>query len=418
MCSHCILDPYKIEVFKGCWHAQLCSLKAANFGELPEDKVEELYSTYKCKFGCPPPLTPAAIFVNMHEVPRPKKSPGVAKYESFEDTYGTCTPIDLPELKPDAAREIAPPGVLDKDRVQGVIACTCCKRLRCVYVKMKLSAVTIGAPPGCTLKDVLDRAIDANAPTYTCGADLDLRGFEALDGLRRPYVRLKLDCSQHVELQLYSSAVLPKAVTRKICGYCGEEGSERDPENEAAILLPVCDPCVEQHKKARASGRQVARFDRSGHREHHAQAALRREGQVNEAAARARAAEPQLDPPAKRPRQQASVERDDGAGPTQEHGLSMGSSSESEAEEEVEDEQGTVNPNEDPDYFVHKIHNVRYKNRRLEYYIEWEDFPRVEDYTWEPTANLPAHMVRDFKAAWLAEGKVWPTPHAHQSTSA
>lgn len=157
--THCILDPYKIEVYKGCWHSQLCSLKAANFGELPEDKVEDLYSTFSCKFGCPPPITPANIFVNMHEVPRPKKAPGVAKYESFDDTYGTPTPINLPELKPGATRELAPPGVLDKEKIQGTIMCTYCKRHRCVYVKMKLSAVTNGAPRGCTLKDVLDQAI-------------------------------------------------------------------------------------------------------------------------------------------------------------------------------------------------------------------------------------------------------------------
>lgn len=127
----------------------------------------------------------------MHEVPRPKKAPGIAKYESFEDTYGTPTPIDLPPLKPDAAKEIAPPGVLDKDKVQGTIKCTWCKRLRCVYVKMKLSAVVNGAPIGCTLKDVLDQMIEANSSHYSCGADLDLRGYEALTGLCRPYVRLK-----------------------------------------------------------------------------------------------------------------------------------------------------------------------------------------------------------------------------------
>lgn len=185
--THCILDPYKVEVYKGCWHSQLCALKAKNYGHLPEDQVNGLYSSFSCKFGCPPPITPANVFVDMLEVPRPKKCAGVSsKYESFDDTYGTPTPLDLPPLNPGAPTELAPPGTLEKEKVQGTIACTSCKRLRCIYVKTKLSATTNGAPRGCSLKDVLNEAIEANRESYSCGVDLDLQGFEVLSGTCRP----------------------------------------------------------------------------------------------------------------------------------------------------------------------------------------------------------------------------------------
>lgn len=122
MLNHCTSDPYKLEICKGCWHSQLCSLRAQNFGELPKDKVQELYFRFKCKFGFPPPGTPAAVFVgNMHEVPRPMKT-ATNKYASFEDCYGKPTPVDIPPLKPGAPTEIAPPGVLDKDKVQVTIS--------------------------------------------------------------------------------------------------------------------------------------------------------------------------------------------------------------------------------------------------------------------------------------------------------
>lgn len=85
--THCILDPYKLEVYKGCWQSKLRALKAANGGELPPDQVRELFCTYKCKFGCPTPCTPAEVFVEMHEVPRPKKT-GTSRYDTFEDTFG------------------------------------------------------------------------------------------------------------------------------------------------------------------------------------------------------------------------------------------------------------------------------------------------------------------------------------------
>lgn len=402
--THCILDPYKIEVYKGCWHTQLCALKAAHMGQLPENEVDHLYSTFQCKFGCPPPKTPAFVFANMHEVPRPKKCMGVSKYETFEDTYGTPTPLDLPPLKPGEAREIAPPGLLDKEKVQGVITCTSCKRLRCVYVKMKLSAVTNGAPRGCTLKDVLNEMIEANGSSYTCGSDLDLSGFEgSLSGLCRPFVRVKLDCSQHVELQLYSSCFLPKTVTSKICGYCGEEGSYREMESEASLLLPVCDPCLAQHKKSRPSGRKVPRFDRSGMREHATQAAMRREGQVQSANAVAEA----RPPPQKRQRPTHLLEED---GEVRDQGGGGASHRGEESGEESGGSESGVDDDEEPNYFVKKIHGVRFRYRRLEFNIEWENFPSPEHFTWEPIKNLPNDMdkIVAFKESWIACGKDWP----------
>lgn len=222
----------------------------------------------------------------MHEVPRPKRT-GTSSYDSFEDTYGKPTPIDLPPLKPGANVELAPQGVLDKEKVQAVIKCTWCSRLRCVYVKAKLSAITQGAAPQCNLKHMLDDPIDANKGTYTCGADLDIEGFGALSGVCRPYVRLKLDCSQHMELQLYSSKILPRAEAERICGYCGEEGSRREAEDETSEVLPVCQPCYEQHRKARPSGRHAPRFDRSGQRVQRAALARSREAQVQAAQDRA-----------------------------------------------------------------------------------------------------------------------------------
>lgn len=72
--------------------------------------------------------------------------------------------------------------------------------------------------------------------------------------------------------------------------YCGEEGSRRDDtEGEASALLPVCQPCFEQHQKSRASGRTAARFDRSGMRARNAAAAHRREARVQSCENRAAA---------------------------------------------------------------------------------------------------------------------------------
>lgn len=257
-------------MFKGCWHAKLRALKAENDGELPDDKVAELYANYKCKFGCPPPRTPASVFVDMFEVPRPKMT-GAGKYDSFEATYGTPTPLDLPPLKPGATKEIAPPGIFEKDKVQGTIPCVSCARMRCVYVKTKLSPTSMA---------ILLEALEVNKSSYSCGADLSLEGFPSLSGHCRPYVRLKLDCSMHVEVQLYSSNVLPTCVSDSICGYCGENGHRREALNEASELLPVCDACHTRHGRARPSGRIAARFDRGGMRQERAQAAQRRHDQI------------------------------------------------------------------------------------------------------------------------------------------
>lgn len=47
--THCILDPYKMEVYKGCWQLQLKALKAANGGNLPTDKVGCWDGTSSCR---------------------------------------------------------------------------------------------------------------------------------------------------------------------------------------------------------------------------------------------------------------------------------------------------------------------------------------------------------------------------------
>lgn len=126
---------------------------------------------------------------------------------------------------------------------------------------------------------------------YTCGADLDLDGFSALHGHCRPFVRLKMDCASHVELQYYSSGIVPQAVSSTTCGFCGEEGTLRDEgRGESAHLLPVCDLCQEQHGKTRSSrARQAPRFDRSGKRAKRAALAQRREEEMRSARERSAA---------------------------------------------------------------------------------------------------------------------------------
>lgn len=433
------MDPYKIEVYKSCWIDQLKAIRAANLGELPEDKVAELYGTFRCKFGCPPPEIPAAVFVDQCEVPRPKMT-GASKYDSFEDTYGKDTPLHLPPLKAGAVAEIAPPGVLDKVKVQGTIACTFCKRLRCVYVKTKLDAATAGAAPGCNLSHMLAAAIEVNETSYSCGADLDLDGFPALVGIYRPYVRLKLDCSSHVEIQLYSSKILPPWVTDKICGFCGEEGQYAECEGEATPLLPVCQPCLEQHGKSRASGRARSRFDRSGQRSRNAAASQRRQSQVEATRARAQAqqqvpaqagpshtCEPDPDdfdvstgadqehleqqehPNAARKRQRrAAVVAYSDSSDGDEEGDAVGS--EVGDDDEVEGESGD-SEHDVEDYVVKAIHSVRARRSTLEFLVEWEDYPSEEHFTWEPTRNLPGHKdkLQQFKEHWVNElNKSWP----------
>ncbi|KAL1514963.1 hypothetical protein AB1Y20_004039 [Prymnesium parvum] len=265
--THCILDPYKVEVFKGCWHAKLRALKAENDGELPDDKVAELYANYKCKFGCPPPRTPASVFVDMFEVPRPKMT-GAGKYDSFEATYGTPTPLDLPPLKPGATKEIAPPGVFEKDKVQGTIPCVSCARMRCVYVKTKLSPTSMA---------ILLEALEVNKSSYSCV------------------------------------------------------------------------PNANNHQDRASAGRKRMVED--------------------------------------------SSEEDEGFS----------------AEEEELLQEDCDEPDE-PEFFLKTVHDVRLSGRRLEYLVEWEDWPNVEDFTWEPTAHLPGHkdLLHEFKSKWISEGKPWP----------
>ena len=89
--------------------------------------------------------------------------------------------------------------------------------------------------------------LDANASVYSCGADIDLQGYDALSANARPYVRLKLDWSTHMEVQLYSSGVFECAVTDTNCGYCGEDGRRAEPDTETASLLPICEACSTQY---------------------------------------------------------------------------------------------------------------------------------------------------------------------------
>lgn len=74
-------------------------------------------------------------------------------------------------------------------------------------------------------------------------------------------------------------------------------------------------------------------------------------------------------------------------------------------------EESGSNSDEEPDYFVHIIHDVRSQGRRLEFLMELKDFPDKDSFTWEPMKNLPndKEKIKEFKAAWLAQGKPWPT---------
>lgn len=121
MRMHTIQDPYKLEVFKGCWQKQLKILRNANAGAMPEAAIRELYRTFKCPFGCPPPATDPEVFVDMHPVPRPKKAKTGGKYQDFEECYGKETPLDLPVLNEGAPVETAPKGVLTKEKARDVI---------------------------------------------------------------------------------------------------------------------------------------------------------------------------------------------------------------------------------------------------------------------------------------------------------
>lgn len=60
--------------------------------------------------------------------------------------------------------------------------------------------------------------------------------------------------------------------------------------HEFYVRQPICQPCYDQHGKARKSRRQAARFDRGRNRRRNAENARQREGQVAEATARREAA--------------------------------------------------------------------------------------------------------------------------------
>ena len=277
--THTDCDPYKIEIDKKCWRNRFIALRAECGGELPGDKVAEVLASFKCEFGCPPPVGSIEEFVDMHPVPRPKMVAG-GKYDTFEATYGTPTPISIPPLNGNSKEELAPSGVLEKKNVQGTIRCISCHRLRCVYVKTVLSRVKAFEGAQITLHDQLVDMLDANKLVYSCGSDIDLTGYD-FSANARPYVRMKLDCSMHMELQLYSSGILATAEADAMCGYCGEEGRRVQADTEAAPVLPICPACETQWKARVVPG--ATRFDRGGQRAAQQQAAQQRTAQIAQA---------------------------------------------------------------------------------------------------------------------------------------
>ena len=107
---------------------------------MPPEKVSEVYESFKCEFGCPPPRMPADKFLDMEPVPRPMEPPGVTgKYASFSESYGKPTPFCAPALDNDAAVEIAPSGTTVGENVRSTIKCTVCPHVRAVYTKTKIA---------------------------------------------------------------------------------------------------------------------------------------------------------------------------------------------------------------------------------------------------------------------------------------
>mmetsp|Transcript_8560 Transcript_8560/g.28164 ORF Transcript_8560/g.28164 Transcript_8560/m.28164 type:complete len:314 (-) Transcript_8560:47-988(-) len=120
--THVTGDPYKYEVRKTCWYAQLLSLSRKHEGALPPDDVKELYASYKCEYGCAPPVAPPEVFLAMgRELPRPRKN-GAGKYDEFKDCFGQPTPLQLPELTA-APREVVSPAILQKEKLRDVVKC-------------------------------------------------------------------------------------------------------------------------------------------------------------------------------------------------------------------------------------------------------------------------------------------------------
>jgi hypothetical protein len=278
-CTHFTADRYKIEYDKSCWRSQLSVLRAQNGGRLPPDKVAELYASFKCEFGCPPPRMPASVFLDMACVPRPMQPPGVAgKYLSFEESYRKNTPYCAPCLDNDSAKEIAPPGTTLGENVRSTIQCTVCPHVRAVYTKAKLNAVKCAN--GLNGNQVLDEFLERAKKSYVCGDDLGeteadstLIDCPELEGTARPFVRIKLSCATPCETQLWTSPNRPlcDAELKSMCSICGESGSAmRELEGDCltdGAYLPTCNRCFAHLGDLRKSGRQRARFDRSGQRQ-------------------------------------------------------------------------------------------------------------------------------------------------------
>ena len=278
--THFIVDRYKVEYDKSCWRGQLSVLKAQNGGTLPQDKVEELYSSFECEFGCPRPRMPADKFLAMSPVPRPLLPPGVTgKYLSFDESFGKDTPYCAPALGNDSAKELAPAGTTVGDNLRSSIRCSACPRVRGVYTKAKIDSMNCNGRTG---KQVLVDFLETARRTYVCGDDLGetvdgdttmLVDCPELKGTARPYVRLKLCCSTPCETQLYTASNRPLSdeELKQLCSICGESGSamkelDGDCLTDGAYL-PTCNLCYTQLGALRGSGRrQSVRYDRSGQR--------------------------------------------------------------------------------------------------------------------------------------------------------
>jgi len=270
--THVVADPYKLEITKECWRQQLIKLRNDHAGELPAAAVERLYLTFKCPFGCPPPMTDPIIFVDMHNVPRPRQKAGCNKYDDFDECFGQPTPSVLPPLQEGEITELATSTVLQKEKARSIILCSDCSKPRVVYVDARPSSVMTNN--GRTSADDLADMLSENKESFTCGNDLDLTGFKFSERTR-PWVRVKLSCSSLPESQLFSSTVLSEENRAKTCGWCGLLEGQRAPEDgEATIPLPVCGPCLVQLKKGRSSGKP--KMDRGGRRASEATAATAR----------------------------------------------------------------------------------------------------------------------------------------------
>lgn len=64
----------------------------------------------------------------------------------------------------------------------------------------------------------------------------------------------------------------------------------------------------------------------------------------------------------------------------------------------------------EPNYYLKAIHDLRVRSRRIQFLVEWQDFPDPENFTWEPRNHLPndKDAITAFKEKWIQEGKKWP----------